>query len=314
MIVESPAKGHLFVALDTNLLNSNQIDQLRRHYRTVIIVNNRQNAITEMLAEDPSPTALLIGVREKISREVLDSLPNLVVIASASVGTDHIDLEEAKERGVEVVYAKGINARSVAEHTLALTLAQVKRIPEGNAAVLNGVDRAGLKELPRELRGQRFSVLGAGPTAAELVRLLVPFEVDLRIWTRNPDRHRELEAWGARFDSLREVVQGAEILSLHLALTPETRGMVTSDMLTALAPGGIIVNVSRRELLEEECAARLRENRPDIRFALDDFNLAASGTVATLDGSAIFTPHVAGVTREASRALIDYAISELIHS
>lgn len=304
--------SHLYIALDAELLATDQVQKLRAAFGQVTQTRNRQHAISEMLEADPPVTAVLIGVKEKLDSNVLTKLPDLRVIGSSSVGTDHIDLAVCRKRSIGVVFAEGVNAVSVAEHTLSLILAQAKRLLEGNSAVTAGSDRDGLAALPRELRGQNIGILGAGHTATALARLLVPFGTQVQVWTRNPAGHPEIPDLGGSFGSVSSLFNDCTVVTAHLPLHPETKGMISLKLLHSMRQDAIMVNVSRLELFEPGALTRIHSLRPDLRFAIDDFGLAAAGVVDALGESALFTPHVAGVTQEATRALIDHAVTEMI--
>ncbi len=114
------------------------------------------------------------------------------MIGSLSAGTDHLDLAALSARGVAVVTTPGVNAVSVAEHALMMILALAKHALPAHAAVVAGHDRAGMSELPVEVRGRRAGVFGAGATARALIPLLRALGMEVMVWTRRPDHHPDL--------------------------------------------------------------------------------------------------------------------------
>ena len=302
----------VFIALNREIVDAGSLRKLEEAYDRVVLTAERDRAIDEMAELHPPVTAAIIGVRERIDAGVLERLPALRLLGSASVGSDHLDLEALRRRNVRVILAAGVNAVSVAEHALAMILAQTKQLLPGQAAVIAGQDRAGLPALPRELRNQRIGILGAGNTAVALLRLLSGFGVEARVWTRDPSRHPEVTELGGRFAELEEVISTSEVLSVHLASAAETLGLLNRERLLALPHGAVVVNVARREIFDVDALADVVAERPDLRFAIDDFHLAADGVVKELGPTALFSPHVAGVTQESLKALQEHVVREVI--
>lgn len=303
----APVPGTVFVALGDLRDNRRVFDELSATFSRVRVATTRDRAVAELTALGDDITAAVIGVKERIDARVLDALPALRVLGSVGTGADHLDLVALRERGVRVVTTPGINAVSVAEHAMMMILALAKRTLPGHAAVLSGQDRAGLTELPVELRGRRAGVLGAGATARALVPMLRAFGVEPAVWTRTPDNHPDLPT-----RALEELFRRSDLLSIHLPLTERTRGLVGPELLSLLPKGALVVNTARKEIINLAALPGVRCARPDLRFAVDDFGLAADGTAAVLGESALLSPHTAGVTVEALGAMQECAVRGII--
>ncbi|MGW4032879.1 NAD(P)-dependent oxidoreductase [Streptomyces sp. NPDC004838] len=298
-----PIPGTVFVALGDLRDNHRAFGLLRTHFSDVRVAGSRDRALAEMTALGPQVTAAVIGVKEHIDVNVLDALPGLRALGSVGTGTDHLDLDALRKRGVQVVTTPGVNAVSVAEHTMTMILALAKRTLTAHSAVLTGKDRAGMPEPPIEIRGRRAGVLGAGATARALLPLLRAFGIDPMFWARTPDRHPDLPT-----AALDEIFRRSDILSIHLPLTDGTRGLVGAELLTLLPKGALVVNTARKEILDLAALPAVLSRRPDLRFAVDDFGLASDGTAAALGSSALLSPHTAGVTVEALSAMQESAV------
>lgn len=302
----------IFIALNKEIVSSETLQALDNTFDNVVVTKDRNNALEEMISTSPPVTAALIGVREHIGEDLLAKLPSLKVLGSVSAGADHLDLDALGRREIKVILAEGVNSVSVAEHALTMLLAQCKRLVAGHTAVIEGKDRSGLPSLPRELRRQKVGILGAGNTAIALLKLLRSFDVIPRVWTRNPDQHGEVLDLGGSFATLDEILSTCTALSVHLALTEETVGLLNRERLLNLPPNAIVVNVARRDIFDTACLAEVASLRPDLMFAIDDFKLAADGVVQALGSNALFSPHVAGVTEESLKALQDHVVDEII--
>lgn len=299
----------VFVALADVIDNTDTRAALERTFSTVVVASAREHAVTEMTALGDTVDAAIIGVRERIDADVLVALPRLRVVGSLGAGTDHLDLVALADRGVRVITTPGVNAVSVAEHALMMTLALAKRALPAHAAVVAGQDRTGMIDPPLEVRGRRVGVLGAGATARALIPLLQALGMDVMVWTPHPDRHPDLPTAG-----IEEIFGGCSIVSVHLPLTPQTRGLVDAQLLNLLSPGALVVNVARKEIIDSDGLRAVVAERPDLRFAVDDFGLADDGTVAVVGDRGLWSPHVAGITVEASAAMDDMVVRGVVQA
>jgi phosphoglycerate dehydrogenase-like enzyme len=231
------------------------------------------------------------------------------VLGSIAAGTDHLDLGALADRDVRLITTPGVNAVSVAEHALMMILALAKRMLPAHAAIVAGQDRAGMLDPPVEVRGRRIGVLGAGATARALIPLLQALGMEAVVWTRRPERHPDL-----RTATLEEIFSGCDIVSVHLPLAPQTRGLVDARLLRLLPSGAFVVNVARKEIIDPDGLRAVAAERPDLRFAVDDFGLADDGTVATIGDRGLWSPHVAGITVEALAAMQGVVIRGVVQA
>jgi D-3-phosphoglycerate dehydrogenase len=248
--------------------------------------------------------ALVVRNRTQVTRELMAASPHLEVVARAGVGLDNIDVPAADELGVVVVAGLGANAISVAEHALALALAVARQVPVLDASV-----RAGRWErLPGfELTGRTWGLLSAGATARATGRLAAA--LGMRVLAYDPylaPDHPDLIAAGIILSSLETVVSAADVLSVHLPATNETRGLIDAALIARMKPGAILVNVGRGEVLDEDALVA----------ALESGHLAGAGLdvrsneppmVGRLEQqlNVVLTPHVAGITRESQARITE---------
>src|SRR3954469_2646658 len=193
--------------------------------------------------------ALLVRSVVQVTKEVLEKAPKLRVIGRAGVGVDNVDLDAATAAGVIVMNTPGGNAISVAEHTLALMLAMARHIPQANAST-----RAGKWEkkkfLGNELRGKTLGVVGLGSIGREVVKRAVAFE--MRIVAHDPYVTAKIaHDLGAELADLPALYAASDYITLHVAATPETEGMLSRDAFDLMKTGVRIVNCARGELVDE---------------------------------------------------------------
>lgn len=245
-----------------------------------------------------------IGVISRMGRldaQAIAASPGLKVISKHGVGVDNIDVEAASSRGIPVIVAYGANAQSVAEHTWALLLAVVKQI-----RVLDAGVRAGRWEKPsfigRELAGGRLSLVGFGATARQMAACAQAFSLKVTAFDPFADDSSFEECGVSRAASLQEALTIADFVSLHCPLTDQTKNLINRQTLEAMKPGAYLVNTARGGLIDESA----------LLHALQSGRLAGAGldTFATEPPPAdhpfwteerlILTPHIAGVTEQAS--------------
>src|SRR5579864_1679403 len=210
------------------------------------IVSNPKE-FTQHLAE---ADALLVRSAVQVGKPVLEKAPKLRVIGRAGVGVDNVDLDAATEAGVLVMNTPGGNAVSVAEHTLALMLAMARHIPRADQST-----RAGKWEkkklMGHELRGKTLGIVGLGSVGREVVKRARAFEMNIVAHDPyvTPKIAKDL---GVELVDLAVLYAASDYISLHVAATPETQGMLSQDAFAKMKPGVRIVNCARGELVDEQ--------------------------------------------------------------
>jgi len=192
-------------------------------------------------AGGPGVAALLVSPDSPVTAADIGRMPDLRVIATASTGVDHIDVEAAAGAGVQVRDAGDYCAEEVADHALALLVAQLRGIPAQHRSVQAGEfdHRAG--GVPRRLAGTRLAVLGYGRIGRALAARAEALGMDVR-W------YDPYVAGGE--PDLDELLGWAEAVSLHMPLTAETEGLLDARRLALLAPGTVLVNTARAAVVD----------------------------------------------------------------
>ncbi len=242
--------------------------------------------------------ALIIRSATKVTAAVLDAADELVVVGRAGIGLDNVDVEHATTRGVMVVNAPQSNILSAAEHTLALLLAQARNIPQAHAAL-----KAGRWERSRwegvELADKVLGIVGLGRIGKLVAQRAHAFGMKLVAYDPfvSKERARQMNVDLMELD---ELVQVADFLTIHVAKTKETMGLVGKELLAKAKPGIRIVNVARGGIVDEEALAEAVRSGHVAGAALDVF--AAEPTTESplfeLD-PVVVTPHLGASTREA---------------
>lgn len=286
------------------------IDLLKAQSGWDIVVSNPK----EYAAHLGDCDALLVRSAVKVTKEVLAKAPNLRVIGRAGVGVDNVDLDAATEAGVLVMNTPGGNAVSVAEHTVALMLAMARSIPQASASTKAGKWEK-KKFLGNELRGKALGIIGLGSIGREVARRARPFE--MRILAMDPYVNSQTAAdLGIELVGLNRLYEESDYITLHMALTPETQGMINDNAVARMKAGVRLVNCARGELIEPTALVKGLESGKIGGAALDVFQTEPpdGGEPLLKFENVVATPHIGGSTEEAqeivgiriAEQLVDY--------
>jgi D-3-phosphoglycerate dehydrogenase len=243
--------------------------------------------------------ALVVRSATRVTEDLIEAAPDLVVIGRAGIGVDNIDVAAATRRGVLVVNAPQSNVLSAAEHTVALLLAQARNIPQAHHDLVAGRwNRSRWSGM--ELAGKTLGILGLGRVGVLVAQRCLAF--GMRLVAHDPyvsaERARQLGV--ELVDSPEELVAQADVLTIHLPKTPETIGLVDAALLARAKPGMRIVNTARGGIIDEEALTEALRSGHLGGAALDVF--ATEPTTASplfeLD-NVVVTPHLGASTVEA---------------
>jgi len=265
----------------------------------------------------PIADALIAIAPEGASKEMLDKAPNCVYIAKYAAGFDDVDLAEATRRGIPVGTVSGTNARSVAEYALTMILCLYKQMVKAH----NGLAQEGkwLKTVLRddcyELTGKTVGIIGMGNIGRNLATLLQGFSCTILyydVFQQPAEKEKEL---GVRFCELDELLTQSDVVSIHCALTAETRNLIAKRELLMMKPKAILVNAARGPIVNEEDLVEVLKTGHLLGVGID----AWTTEPATKDNplcqfdNVLVSPHNAGGTVEALAKNVGYSCIN-IHS
>jgi len=259
----------------------------------------------------PTAHGLIVRSATKVRGEMLEAATSLRVIGRAGVGVDNIDLAAATGQGVAVMNAPAGNTVSAAELTMALILAMVRRVAAADASMRSGEwARSSFKGA--ELRGRTLGLIGAGRIGGEVAKRCRAF--GMRVIAHDPyltsDRAAELRVESASLD---EVLEGADVLSLHVPLTDATKNMLDAAAMARMKKGAFLVNVARGGVVDEAALTDALTSGHLAGAALDVFGNEPLEADSTLRGAPnlVLTPHLGASTSEAQE-LVATEIAEAV--
>jgi D-3-phosphoglycerate dehydrogenase len=242
--------------------------------------------------------ALIIRSSTKVTREVLEAGTELIVVGRAGIGLDNVDVEAATARGVMVVNAPQSNTLSAAEHSMALLLAQARNIPQAHAALVAGRwERSKWNGV--EVSDKTLGVIGLGNIGKLVAQRANAF--GMRLIAYDPfvsaERARQINV---ELVGLDELMARADFVTIHVAKTPETAGLIGKDLLARSKPGIRIINVARGGIVDEDALADALRSGQVGGASIDVFaeEPTTESPLFELD-NVVVTPHLGASTVEA---------------
>jgi lactate dehydrogenase-like 2-hydroxyacid dehydrogenase len=225
-----------------------------RRYRALFNPDDTPPSEDDIARRSQEADAILCCVTDRFSRALLSRLgPRVGVVASVSVGTDHIDLQAARDRGLRVTNTPDVVTEATADIALLLLLGAARRASEGTELVKSGAwsGWGPTQLLGRGFGGKRLGIVGMGRIGRAFAERVRPLGVEIHYTNRT--RLPEALEKGARFhDTLESLLAVSAFLSLHAPATEATRGMMNSRTLSLLPRGSVLVNSARGDLIDDE--------------------------------------------------------------
>lgn len=243
-----------------------------------------------------------------LTPEFLGSLPRLGLIANVSVGYDGVDVPWCRARGIEVTHAKGLNADDVADHAIGLLIDGWRNIVAGDRVVREGRWRDDDRMRPRpSLKGRKVGIVGLGAIGEAVAKRAEAFGMGVAWWGPNP----KPAAW-PRAASLLALARDSDILVVCARAEASNRGLISAEVIDAVGPQGMIVNVARGQLIDEDALiAALKAGRLG-RAGLDVFAEEPTPAARWADvPNTVLTPHTAGGTTDSIPRMVAQALENV---
>ena len=241
-----------------------------------------------------------------MTRERIAMAPNLRLLLTAGVGSDHFDLAAAAERNITVAEITGSNVVSVAEHVVMQILTLVRNyFPAYQEVVAGGWDIGKVAARSHDLEDKTVGIVGFGRIGQRVAARLKPFDVSIRYFDYRRLSTTEEQLLGARYSALRPLVEGSDVVSINIPLTPTTQGMFDRDLLYSMKKGAYLVNTARGRIVDTDALVEVMEAGHLAGYAGDVWYpqpAPADHPWRSMPNHAM-TPHVSGTSLEAQEAL-----------
>ncbi len=271
----------------------------------------------EKMPEEPGEYIRRIGDADaviqtsKLPDEVFDHCPRLKMITYLGIGAaNFINIRRATEAGVIVTNTPGYGNNTVAEHALALLLAVAKHVCQGNSKL-----RAGVFDQSRmsfELAGKTIGLIGLGGIGERMAAICRALGMQVLCWTRNPSPARA-EQSGVKFVEMGELLKNSDVVSLHLALNEETRGLLGRQELALLKQNSVFINTARAEIVDTQALVELLRDGKLAGAGIDVFDrepLTEDNPLLGLN-NVVMTPHTGFNSPDAVKNILRITISNL---
>ncbi len=291
------------------------LDRLADGYEVDFHAQDRPMERKDFLERLAGKEGLLPSITDAVDAEAMDRAPGLRMIANFGVGFNNIDVAAATARGIPVSNTPGVLTEATADVAFALILARSRRVVEGDRMVREGRFRfwAPFLFLGSEVSGKTLGIVGMGRIGQAVARRARGFGMPVLYHNRTRLNTGEEAALGASFRSLPELLAEADIVSLHVPLTPETRHLINRETLGRMKPSAILINTARGPVVDEKALVEaLREGTiagAGLDVCEDEPRLAPG--LADLE-NVVLLPHVGSATRETRMKMADLAVTNLL--
>jgi len=266
-------------------------------------------------SEEPLPIqddveALIPLVSQPVRRHDMERLPALRVIANYGVGYDNVDLPAAAARGIVVTNTPDVLTAATADLAMALLLAATRRLREGLALATSGQWEGWhpTQLLGMGLQGKSLGILGAGRIGVATAKRAGAFGMEILYWSRSRSPELEQGAGGRRAESLDALLAASDVVSVHVPLTPDTKGLIDANRLACMKKGAILINTARGAVVDETALAAAVRSGHLAGAGLDVFANEPEIPADLRELPNCFVlPHLGSATRDARQAMWDLA-------
>jgi glyoxylate reductase len=268
----------------------------------------------ELTLRASTSDGLVCLLTDRIDAELLGACPRLRAVSSVSVGVDHVDLAAATARGIPIGHTPGVLTETTADLAFALLLDAARRVSEGDRFVRAGSwvpERVWEPDmlLGRDVHGATLGLVGMGAIGQAMARRAAGFGMRVLAWSR-----RERQVPGVEWTSLDALLAASDFVSVHVALTGETRGLLGPAAIARMKPGAVLVNTARGGIVDEAAlAAALREGRL-AGAGLDVFAREPLDPASPLLAlpNVVLTPHIGSASQATRAKMVTLAIRNLV--
>ena len=293
--------------LITEFMEAKSIEKLKTNFDITVDHNlsTNSNKLKKIISNFD---ILIVRNKTQVNKEILENASNLKFIGRLGVGLDNIDTEYCKNNNIHVQPATGMNADSVAEYVINVSLALLKNIPLINQETSKGNwPRTSISS--KELKGKTIGLLGFGLIAKKVTILAKIFKAHIIAYDPFVDQSIANE-FDIPLVDINEIFKQAEVISIHLPLTEATKNLLNYEAFKKMLKQPIIINSSRGSIINEEDLLRAYDEKLISGFALDVYNTEPIQKFflesIKNNTNCILTPHIAGVTEESNTRVSDF--------
>jgi glyoxylate reductase len=288
------------------------IRQLNEAFNLIIVENSGKNLV-QVLRENPDAEALISFLSDKIDKEIIDLGKNLKIIANYAVGYNNIDVNYAIEKGIPVTNTPDILTNATADFTMALMLAASRRLVQGDDFVRKGkyTGWGANLMLGKELNNSILGIVGMGRIGLAAAQRALGF--GMTIFYYDTTRKKDLEKkYGFRYLPFQDLVSQADIVSLHIPSSPETRRLFNKEVFDWMKKDAVFINASRGDLVDEASLAEKLEKNELFGAGLDVYEYEPRVTEKLKKlKNVVLAPHLGSATYKARMGMAQMTIDNV---
>lgn len=252
----------------------------------------------EVLKERASGSDILVIANMPLKGEVINSVENLKMISVAFTGVDHVDIKVCRERNIAVCNAAGYSTSSVAELTYGLIFSVLRNIVPLDKATREGKTKNGYSQ--NDLSGKTIGIVGTGAIGIKVAEIAKAF--GCKVLAYNRSKKAEVEALGAKYVSLEELLKESDVVSIHVPLKDDTRALINEEKIALMKSNAILINTARGAIIDNAALAKALEEGKIAGAGIDVFDMEPPipEDYSLLKApNTVLAPHVGFATEEA---------------
>ncbi len=246
---------------------------------------------------------LIIGVREKLTEDMLKVVDKDKIIATLSIGVDHIDKSFFESDLIKIINCQTSNVISVAEHIFSLILSLKKRIIEANEISMRGGTKRDLSARSNDISNSTIGIIGAGKISREVIKIAKVFNMKIYCNTLNPQKHKDLLEQGVELIDLDTLLTNSDIITVNIPLNEENKNLISKDKISLMKKSATFINTSRAEIVDMNELIKYADENNTFNVGLDIDAENYKEILNAKRNNIIVTPHIAGVTKEAIKRM-----------
>ena len=298
----------------THQLPGDRVHDLSRYCELIVWMGPGLLSSQNLRDELAGCVGLVCLLTDRIDRDLIAAMPDLSFVSSMSVGVDHVDVAALTARGIPLGHTPGVLVETTADTAFALMLAAARRVVEADQFVRKGNwtrENAWSPEFftGKDVSGATLGIVGLGEIGQAVARRAAGFGMEVLAWNRSLR-----EVTGVENVSLDELLLRSDFVSLHLALTAETRGLLDADRIALMKPGAVLVNTARGGIVDEQALAAALASGQLSAAGIDVFEhepVAADNPLLSLP-NVVVAPHIGSATVMTRAKMADLAVENAI--
>lgn len=292
---------------------NNEAKQILKKEGIELTINKNLLSKEELISVLEKYDILIINIYLKLTADMVKYIKKPIIIATLSVGLDHIDESFFNTPLVTIVNVKTGNSISVAEHIFGLILSLNKRIAEGNKLVLEKENRSKLQKRPEDISGKTLGLIGFGSINQEVMKIAKAFNLKIICYDKYVSQ-KDLEENKVKFVELDELLKTSDIINVNIPLNSENYHFISKEKIELMKPTATFINTSRTEVVDTKALIAYADLHDNFYVGLDIDTDNYKELFSKYRENVIVTPHIAGLSKQAVDRVNIEVVNKIVKS